>query len=179
MTAAVDNQSATLSLRQRLGRAGGRLRPGIGGFWTWWTQALASWLSPRLRTLLGLAHERVLLQLADGELQLALERGDGRQEIALLPWSAQEAGRGDEVLAALLAPRVADMPRWLLLPATAGLRRRLAFPAAAAERLRDVVAFEIDRQTPFAVADVHYDARVVSRGGDQIEAELVAVPRAT
>ena len=179
MTAAVDNQSATPSLRQRLGRAGGRLRPGIGGFWAWWTQALASWLPPRQRTLLGLAHERVLLQLAGSELRLALERGDGVQEIALLPWSAQEAGQGDELLASLLAPRVSDMPRWLLLPAGAGLRRRLAFPAAAAERLRDVVAFEIDRQTPFAAADVHFDARVVARSGDQIEAELVAVPRAT
>ncbi|GAB3307546.1 PilN domain-containing protein [Luteimonas notoginsengisoli] len=179
MTAAVDNQSATPSLRQRLGRAGGRLRPGIGGFWRWWTQALASWLSPRLRTLFGLDHERVLLQLAGSELRLALERGDGVQDIAQLPWSAQEAARGDDLLASLLVPRVADMPRWLLLPASAGLRRRLAFPAAAAERLRDVVAFEIDRQTPFAAADVHFDARVVARSGDQIEAELVAVPRAT
>src|SRR5690606_25831892 len=43
----------------------------------------------------------------------------------------------------------------------------------------DVVAFEIDRQTPFAAADVHYDARVLQRHGEQIEAELVVVPRAT
>jgi general secretion pathway protein L len=121
----------------------------------------------------------VLLQLAGGELRLALERSDGVQEIAQLPWTAQEAGQGDELLASLLVPRVSDMPRWLLLPAGAGLRRRLPFPAAAAERLRDVVGFEIDRQTPFAVADVRFDARVVSRDGDQIEAELVAVPRAT
>src|SRR3546814_11667208 len=60
MTAAVDNQSATPSLRQRIGRAGGRLRPGIGGFLTWWMHALASWMPPRLRMLLGLAPERVL-----------------------------------------------------------------------------------------------------------------------
>lgn len=179
MSAAVENQSATPSFRQRLGRTGGRLRPGLGGFWRWWTQALASWLPPRLRTLLGLDHERVLLQRAGSELRLALERGTGVQDIALLPWSAQEAGQGDTLLASLLAPRVADLPRWLLLPGGAGLRRRLAFPAAAAERLRDVVAFEIDRQTPFAAADVHFDARVVARKGDQIEAELVAVPRAT
>src|SRR3546814_10553430 len=39
MTAAVDNQSATPSLRQRIGRAGGRLRPGIGGFLTWWMRS--------------------------------------------------------------------------------------------------------------------------------------------
>ncbi|HEY9540778.1 MAG TPA: hypothetical protein VIR05_03975, partial [Luteimonas sp.] len=155
MTAAVDNQSATPSLRQRIGRAGGRLRPGIGGFLTWWMHALASWLPPRLRMLLGLAHERVLLQRTGEELRLALRRGDGVQDIGQLPWTAQEAEQGDALLGSLLAPRVAELPRWLLLPAGAVLRRRLSLPAAAAERLRDVVAFEIDRQTPFAAADVH------------------------
>src|SRR3546814_9250470 len=98
MTAAVDNQSATPSLRQRIGRAGGRLRPGIGGFLTWWMHALASWLPPRLRMLLGLAHERVLLQRTGEELRLALRRGDGVQDIGQLPWTAQEAEQGDALL---------------------------------------------------------------------------------
>ena len=179
MTAAVDNQSATPSLRQRIGRAGGRLRHGVGGFLTWWMHALASWLPPRLRMLLGLANERVLLQRTGEELRLALRRGDGVQDIGQLPWTAQEAEHGDVLLGSVLAPRVAELPRWLLLPAGAGLRRRLVLPAAAAERLRDVVAFEIDRQTPFAAADVHYDARLLERRGEQIDAELVVVPRAT
>ena len=179
MTAAVDNQSATPSLRQRIGRAGGRLRPGVGGFLTWWTHALASWLPSRLRTLFGLAHERVLLQRTGEELRLALRRGDGVQDIGQLPWTTQEAEHGDALLGSLLAPRVAELPRWLLLPAGAVLRRRLSLPAAAAERLRDVVAFEIDRQTPFAAADVYYDARVLERRGEQVDAELVVVPRAT
>src|SRR5690606_39160070 len=163
MTAAVDNQPATPSLRQRLGRAGGRLRPGVGDFLAWWTDALASWLPQRLRMLLGLARERVLLQRTDGELRLALYGGDGGQDIGRLPWTAQDAEHGDALLGSLLAPRVAELPRWLLLPAAAVLRRRLSLPAAAADRLRDVVAFEIDRQTPFAAADVHYDARLVER----------------
>lgn len=179
MNAAVDNQAAAPSLRQRLGRAGGRLRPGVGGFWRWWTGALAGWLPPRLRTLLGLAHERLLLQHAGEELRVAIDRSDGLREAGTLPWTAQEAADGDGLLASLLAPRIADLPRWLLLPGEAGLRRGLALPAAAAERLRDVVAFEIDRQTPFAAADVHYDARVLARVGDQLQAELVVVPRAT
>src|SRR5690606_39204610 len=74
-----------------------------------------------------------------------------------------------------------DLPRWLLLPASAGLRRRLALPAAAGERLREVMAFEIDRQTPFAADAVAFDARVLGRGGGkgQVEAELVVVPKAT
>src|SRR3546814_12804518 len=88
MTAAVDNQSATPSLRHRIGRAAGRLRPGIGGFLTWWMHALASWLPPRLRMLLGLAHERVLLQRTGEELRLALRRGGGVPDLGQLPWTA-------------------------------------------------------------------------------------------
>ncbi len=176
MMATVDNQAESTSMRQRFSRASGRLRPGVAGFWSWWTHALASWLPPRLRMLFGLAHERLLLQRSGDELRLTLERGDELREVGRLPWMPQ-ADDADP-LSTLLSTRAADLPRWLLLPAAAGLRRKLLLPAAASERLRDVVAFEIDRQTPFAAADVHYDARILARRGDQIEAELVVVPRA-
>ncbi|MDQ2703255.1 MAG: PilN domain-containing protein [Pseudomonadota bacterium] len=75
----------------------------------------------------------------------------------------------------------ADLPRWLLLPAAAGLRRRLSLPAAASDRLREVLGFEIDRQTPFSADAVAFDARLLGRRGSdgQVEAELVVVPKAT
>ena len=64
-------------------------------------------------------------------------------------------------------------------PAASALRRRLSLPAAAADRLRDVVGFEIERQTPFTIDAVVFDARVVGRrdADGQIDVELVAVPR--
>jgi general secretion pathway protein L len=84
-------------------------------------------------------------------------------------------------LASVLAPALADLPRWLLLPAAAVLRRRLVLPAAAAERLRDVVGFEIERQTPFAADAVAFDARILDRreSDGQLDVELVVVPRTT
>src|SRR5690606_763366 len=81
--------------------------------------------------------------------------------------------------AGLLTQRVAVVPRWLLLPEGSALRRPMTLPAAAAERLREVLAFEIDRQTPFAADDVRHDARLLARRGDgQIDVELVVVPKA-
>jgi general secretion pathway protein L len=86
---------------------------------------------------------------------------------------------GDDPLAAVLGPTAIDLPRWLLLPAASVLVRRLALPAAAADRLRDVVRFEIDRQTPFAAEDVLFDARLRGRRADgQLDVDLVATPRA-
>jgi general secretion pathway protein L len=183
------------ALRDRVGRLPsawlpGRLAAGTGGFLSWWGRSLAAWLPVRWRALLGVRRDRLLLanllfdpgRPGDG-LQLRLERDDGVggpvvEDLATLPALAAFEDEGDP-LQGVLAPAVADAPRWLLLPAATGLRRRLTLPAAAAERLRDVVSFEIDRQTPFGADAVAFDARVLGRraGDNQLDVELVVVPR--
>jgi general secretion pathway protein L len=173
--AVLDDTAAVASRPPGVGRVGGSLRPRLSGFWHWWTQALAAWLPLRLRELFGLARERLLLQVTDGGLQLSIEGGTGVRTLGELPLQYDGA---DDPLASVLAQRVAKLPRWLLLPAGAVLRRRMPLPAAAGDRLREVLGFEIERQTPFPAADVEYDARVVGRRGDgQLDAELVVVPR--
>lgn len=159
-------------------KAGARLR----GFWAWWMRGLASWVPARLRAVFGLSQQRLLLQPHGDELRLLLtgrsETGEDTVRLLGLVPADLEAREGDDPLAGIVSARVAGLPRWLLLPAAVGLRRRLPLPAAAADRLREVLAFEIDRQTPFAVQDVSYDARVIARRGDsQIDAELVVVPK--
>ncbi len=145
-------------------------------------RGLASWVPPRLRAVFGLSQQRLLLQRQGEELRLLLTRRDENdrdtlRELGRIPFDAAPR-EGEDPLAGVLSARVAGLPRWLLLPASDGLRRRLTLPAAAADRLREVLAFEIDRQTPFALEDVSYDARVLARRGEQqIEAELVVVPK--
>ncbi|HEY8682973.1 MAG TPA: PilN domain-containing protein, partial [Rhodanobacter sp.] len=74
-----------------------------------------------------------------------------------------------------------DLRLALLLPVDAVLRRALALPLAARHNLLQVVAFEMDRQTPFSVAQVYYAARELpsSAGAGRFNAELVAVTRGT
>jgi len=168
--------------QDRLRRIGARLAPGAGGFLGWWGRNLAAWLPQRVRRVLGFDRGRLLLQLHEHSLQLRLQQGGQLHDLGSVPSLALEAGAGSSAvdpLAPLLPPRLADLPRWLLLPATAGLRRRLALPAAAADRLRDVVGFEIDRQTPFSADAVAFDARVLGRrdSDGMLDTELVVVPR--
>lgn len=167
------------ALRESVSRLQTRVRPGAGGFFAWWGRALAAWLPARWRSTLRAGQERLLLvEQADG-LLLRRQHADGIDDLGRLP-AAADLAFAEDALGPLLGPAVADLPRWLLLPAAAGLRRTLTLPAAAAERLREVVAFEIERQTPFAADTVAFDARVLGRRGEgQIEAELVVVPRAT
>ncbi|MCD9006540.1 PilN domain-containing protein [Luteimonas sp. XNQY3] len=163
---------------RRTWRLDGRTSARVRMFLSWWGAALSAWLPARVRELFGLASRRLLLVGNGGDIALRLQDADGVRDLASVPRAAFDAAAGDP-LAALLAPRTIDLPRWLLLPARTGLRRRLTLPEAAGDRLRDVLGFEIDRQTPFAAADVRYDHRVLGRRGDgQIDVELVVVPRA-
>jgi len=174
---AATDDTAALPHRQdpRLAAFGGALRPRVAGAWRWWTRALATWLPARQRRLFGLARERLLLRPGADGLEVLLEGVEGVRQLCVLPPPAADA---DERLAVVLAQRVAALPRWLLLPQGSVLRRRLQLPAAAGDRLRDVLGFEIERQTPFPASAVEFDARLLGRRDDgQLDAELVVVPR--
>ena len=171
--------TARRTLRERLRMRGAvAASGGLRGFLAWWARALMAWLPRRWRLTLGMDRGRLLLQPGGGGVQLRLEDGEGLRDLARLPDLEPEVSATDTLLR-LLAPASQDLPRWLLLPASVALRRRMLLPAAASERLRDVVGFEIERQTPFAADAVAFDARLVARrdGDAQIDAELIAVPR--
>lgn len=175
-----------MPLRDRVQRYAARWS-GAGGFFAWWGRSLMAWLPRRWRLALGMDRGRLLLHPDGDALQLRLQDGEGLRDIARIPNLADtDAVPLDEdadvdALTGLLAQDLSDLPRWLVLPAAAGLRRRLTLPAAAADRLRDVVAFEIDRQTPFSADAVAFDARILERrdSDGQLAAELVVVPRDT
>lgn len=166
---------------RRSWRLDGRLLSRARPFLAWWGTSLAAWLPRRIRELFGLVGRRLLLDAQAGQLTLTLHDSDRQQMLASVPLAPLLAGAGaDDPLAALLSGRVAATPRWLLLPARAGLRRTMTLPEAAGERLHDILRFEIDRQTPFAAADVRHDHRVLARRSDgRLDVELVVVPRAT
>lgn len=139
----------------------------------WWGAGLAAWLPARLRTTLC-GQARLQLQPQGDVLRvLAVQAGPARL-LAELPLPLPPM---DDPLRRVLRQDVADWPRWLLLPASLGLRRPLLLPAAARERLREVLAFEIERQTPFAAEEVLYDGRLLgTRDDGQLQVELVVLP---
>jgi len=161
-------------VRDTLQRFRARLGPGPRSFFAWWGHALAIWLPARWRVVLGLTGDRLLFQRQDDEIEMSWLEGTQRHPLARLPATVTP----DE-LRALLGSRLADLPRWWLVPAGMALRRRLLLPAAAADRLRDVLTFELDRQTPFTANDACFDARVLGvREDAQLDVELAAVQKA-
>lgn len=163
----------TPTAASRLGANGARLRERAGRFLPWWRESLRQWVPRTWRQHLGLGGDRLLMSLEGDALDLAWDRHDEVLPLARVPAAVELI-----LPEALLGRRLASFPRWLVLPPDTALRRPLRLPAAASDRLRDVVAFEVDRQTPFPAAAVHFDARVLERREDgRVDVELVVVPR--
>lgn len=104
-------------------------------------------------------------------------------EIAVLAPGLARLGGGRVIAvnvdaAGAFAPPSLSAPVELRLPAALALRRTLSLPAVAEPTLRDVLSFEMDRETPFRAADVRFDARVVGRADRRIAVDLLVVPRA-
>jgi general secretion pathway protein L len=156
------------------------IRRGIAGVrgWldAWWAEVVA--LVPRrLRHLLWF-----------GKYNLVLE-SDGRalDVRRVTPQHTEPLGRylldhsaGEEGPSALEADSASAEQVMLCLPPASVLRRRVVLPRAAEENLREVLAFEMDRQTPFAAEQVYYDYHPLPHAGASgtLEVDLFVARRA-
>ena len=139
-------------------------------------ETVLSLLPEGLRRQLGVRHRRLLLRVNPQGLSLHAELDEQVQLLGLLPLD-------DAQLLAELRERLdanaGNVPRWLVLDAAQTLRPVLAVPASAEARLREVMQFEIDRQTPFSADQVSFEPRVLHRDAQsrQLKVELVVLPK--
>ncbi len=150
----------------------------LPAFLAWWGEELYALLPPRWRGWFGAGADWCLLQVT-GERWTLRRRGHAEP---LAGWD--EAAEGVPALAfdaALQQVDREDLRVALLLPGALVLRRTLHLPLAARDNLHQVVGFEMDRQTPFSVAQVYYAVREpgASAAAGRCQVELVAVTRAT
>lgn len=146
-------------------------------FFVWWRTQLIAGLPQRFARLFEQHSEPLYGRLADDEV--LLWRGGqptelGRFKLTDEPVVAQQR------VATAMARLEDDTPRIVFLVEEAQvLIHRLTLPAAAEENLRQVLAFEMDRHTPFAADQVYFDYRVVERREAErhLRVELVAVKR--
>ena len=68
---------------------------------------------------------------------------------------------------------------YLCLPPDRMLRKQLRLPIAAEENIRQTLAFELDRQTPFKPDQLYFDYKVIDRLQDEqlLLVELIVLPK--
>lgn len=151
----------------------------LPGFLRWWGNELAPLVPLRWRSAFaGGQRWYVVERVAEGWRLRRAGEGGSLVDVADVDPPEHRAG----LLAHALAEAdPADRRVALVLPATQVLRRRLVLPLAARDNLRQVVGFDLDRQTPFRAEDIHYGVRELQETAAEgrFVAELAATPRAT
>ena len=166
-------------------------RHGLSGFWAWWLKELsglvparprAAMQRRRMRAVLAFEGDRATLWqpvLRDGRLSMVETASIGLSgdagaiavegRTALAKWSTRAPG------APISGPKLV-----ISLSPRATLRKTLVLPAAVENDLRQALAYDLDRHTPFKPDEVYFDAAVVHRdiGRGQIRVEMVAARRA-
>jgi general secretion pathway protein L len=149
----------------------------LPGWWRAASDAVLGVLPATLRQQLGAQERRLLLRQGNGTISLQASVDRQLTPIGSVPTEDHELL---ELLRARLDEQSGAAARWLLLDESLVLRRNLSLPIAAEPRLREVLAFEIDRQTPFSAEQVSFEARVLGRDitGKTLRAELIVLPTA-
>lgn len=180
---------STPSLTRRFGAPLAQARSRFAGsglqqFLAWWGSELAQMLPASWRAVLVAGRARVLYVPLEDEIELRVEEGDRVVPVGRFarPVAGEDEGDRREGLRARVDARLgaqrADRPRWLMVAHGQLLRRTISLPAAAGDRLRAVVGFELDRQTPFRAEQVSFDCRVLSvdAASKMAQVEMLVLP---
>ncbi len=146
-------------------------------FWHWWTQQLSYFVPASVKKLFAQQSRRYLTFPAPEKIQtwLCSETReitlDGEMQLDKIALESDSNGTPNETESHKQIPTI------LLLTPGQYLLRTLKLPAAAEENLHQVVAFELDKQTPFEAEQVYFAERLIHRQpqGKKITVQVVLV----
>ncbi len=155
----------------------GGLRGRLAAFWSWWTGEIAQLVFERFGALRGAAS--VPLVAFEGEEVVLVEPRAAVGPQSRLDLSLDEPRRRAAFRALLERAGETRQRVRLCLGRAEALLRRASMPVATEENLRQVLAFEMDRLTPFRAEEVYFDYRVVSRdaAGGKLAVQLAVARR--
>ncbi len=140
-------------------------------FWDWWRAELAAMLPPGIRYAVLPRIQRLQLELDGPALVLSRGSVEAMQEVERFDLA------GTDTTTVSRPEGVSEIV--LCLPQDKVLTKALTLPLAAEENLREVLAFEMSRQTPFRAEQVYYDHVLLTRDSKKatLSLELVLAPR--
>ena len=152
----------------------------VSRFFDWWLGELAAMIPQRLRRLLHRSGPVLLVEVAGNELIVSTSGGrTPGAEVRIATGDTPPAVSRQMIAQLLPAEPISSVPVFVRLAPAHVLRRTVEMPLAAEENLRQVLSFDMDRQTPFTVEQVYYDFAVTTAGGDNphLRVDLVVALR--
>ena len=152
---------------------------GLHRFLDWWGRELAALLPERVRSALVERRDELRIErIAEGGWSIRRVPGTGEADSIELPVDAAPAD-WQSTVTRLRARSEVPPDLLLVLEGRGVLERHLSLPLAAEDNLAQVLAFEMDRQTPFKPDQVRFDHRIVRRdvNARQLAVDLLIAPR--
>jgi general secretion pathway protein L len=151
-------------------------RMGVTGFWDWWTHELNALVPSAPRAALARRRMRPVLAFEGDHASLwrpTLEAGQAVMKVStripLTGDAATVAAAGRAAFAPMTMTRMsyggvlAPVRAVISLGARDVLRKRIVLPSAVEENLRQALAYDLDRHTPFKSEELYFDAAIVGR----------------
>ena len=167
------------ALRHNVTVASAATRRTFGQALTWWANEMLALLPHRLKEMTQRRERRLLVDVDGARVTFTLRDGRALRtlgELNGLPERATTPPVIDDVRQACAGRAIEIVVR---IPAACALHRSLSLPIAAARHLSSVLAFELDRYTPFKADQVYYGFAVTgrNRAKGELQVALTLVPR--
>ncbi len=150
---------------------------GVSEFFTWWRSELTGMLPDAWRRHFERRHDTLVLSPTDDEVRVS-RRDNGRlEELGRIDMALPDAA--ERMAATLGGLKVESTRVEVAVPPKKLLVKQIQLPLAAEENLRQVLGFEMQRQTPFRAEQVYFNYRIVARRpqSQQLVVRLSVVPR--
>ena len=150
-------------------------------YWSWWVEQMLDLVPPNLREAFIEPSDHILVEPLAGAIEapsaFGLKLVQDRRESNLGRFAGDAVGFAAAQKAAAIPGR--KLPIRLRVPAELLLRKELALPLAAERELKNVLAYEMDRHTPFTADEVwwHYDVTDRDRQRGKLLAQLLLIPK--
>src|SRR5581483_356993 len=132
-------------------------------FFAWWGRELVACLPARWQALLAERSDALLLENQARELVLWRQSGERCRELGRIALDDTADGQRAAYLRLRAELEDPNLPQYYCIRPERTLRRSISLPAAAEDNLRQVLSFEMDRQTPFKADQVYFDYRLGAR----------------
>ncbi len=146
-------------------------------FWRWWRRELSQWIPENIKQVLTDKRGFIIVEPVEGQLILSYLYRNTREPLAVL----QKSEASESQYQALLAKdeRLAKAQVVIRLGDKEIIHKELVLPGAAKENLQQVIAYELDRYTPFKAEQIYFAAKLLEGDNDpgQIRVMLILTTR--
>ena len=169
-----------IALNNTIQNARFRLANGpTGQFFKWWGEELRNAMPAQLRERMQYARRKLLMQVSDGEIVFSIDNDKAIQSLDSVSIDQDPQLQQQRIRDILQQHELAEVSRDLLLSEDVVLHTDVVMPLATEANLREALAFEMDKHTPFRAEEVFYSWCNLKRDREagQIRFELYVTPR--